>query len=136
MLGEEKRKWVLASMDQEECAEVIANLVNGRETITYEELHSIAPHIDDDRDLLLELLDQLDHLGIAVLNPQIDPGVNSGNGNGSNPNGARREIPDLAMVPVEDLLDVYLTEVAQEPPADFPWGGWNRAPGGASAGAS
>jgi RNA polymerase primary sigma factor len=103
---EEKKSWFLAPGDEEELAEIIANLVNGRESITYEELLSLAPEIAEEGDALVALLDHLDHLGVAVLNPEGDEPTQES------------QVPvlrDLANVPVEDLLDVYLAEVSREP---------------------
>jgi RNA polymerase primary sigma factor len=103
---EEKKSWFLAPGDEEELAEIIANLVNGRESITYEELLSLAPEIAEEGDALVALLDHLDQLGVAVLNPEGDEQTQES------------QVPvlrDLANVPVEDLLDVYLAEVSREP---------------------
>jgi RNA polymerase primary sigma factor len=103
---EEKKSWFLALGDEEELAEIIANLVNGRESITYEELLSLAPEIAEEGDALVALLDHLDQLGVAVLNPEGDEQTQES------------QVPvlrDLANVPVEDLLDVYLAEVSREP---------------------
>jgi RNA polymerase primary sigma factor len=103
---EEKKSWFLAPGDEEELAEIIANLVNGRESITYEELLSLAPEIAEEGDALVALLDHLDQLGVAVLNPEGDEPTQES------------QVPvlrDLANVPVEDLLDVYLAEVSREP---------------------
>jgi RNA polymerase primary sigma factor len=105
--GEEKRERILTPADEEDWAEVIANLIDGRDTITCEELLALAPQIEDDGGLARSILDHLAQLGVSVVDPddQIEPSQER----------PTWETWDLTRVPVEDLLDVYLAEVAQEP---------------------
>ncbi len=106
MGGEEKREWILAAGDEEEWAEVIANLIDGRDTIAFEELLALAPEIQDDDQLVGALLVHLNHLGVSVLAPE--------NGDEPSKGNSTYDTRDLTSVPLEDLLDIYLAEVSQE----------------------
>jgi RNA polymerase primary sigma factor len=104
---EEEKEWVLASVDGDELTEVIANLADGQDTIAYEQVVSLVPEIEADGELLGHLKEHLENLGITLLDPE--------NGHVSaqaNPGYGVRNLDD---VPPEDLLDVYLAEVSQEP---------------------
>ena len=103
--GKEKKEWVTALVDEEELAEVIANLVNGKKTISHEELLSFAPEIEADSHLYGSLLDHLQQFGVSVLAPDDKDGSSQ-----SSPYAFR----DVENIPLEDLLDVYLAEVSQE----------------------
>ncbi len=108
MGGEENKRWVLASADEEELAEIIANVVNGQAKITYEELLSLAPEIENEAESLASLLEHLDQLGISVVVEEED-------GEDEETRKSQESLlRDLASVPVEDLLDVYLAEVSQK----------------------
>jgi RNA polymerase primary sigma factor len=106
--GEENKRWILASPDEEELAEIIANVVNGQAKITYAELLSLAPEIENEAESLASLLEHLDQLGISVV-------VGDEEGEDEETQKSQESLlRDLASVPVEDLLDVYLAEVSQE----------------------
>lgn len=104
---EERREWTLASVDQEEWAEVVTNLLDGQDTITLEELFSLEPQMEEDAQLLGALVDQLDQLGVSV--------VENEEAEESDQKETVAAVPDLDSIGTEDLLDVYLAELTQVP---------------------
>ncbi len=111
MLQEEKNEWVLESVDREEWAEIVSNLVEGRDYITYDELLTLLPEVEERMDLLEALLDELANMGIAVLDPEeVDE---------PQENESSNQPVDLDNIQPEDLLSVYLAEMSQEPLLTF-----------------
>jgi RNA polymerase primary sigma factor len=94
--------------DREEWAELLANLMDGQASVAREELLALIPEIEEDEELLEALQEHLEQAGVSILDSQ------NGDGNRVNPEGPTNGARDLANIPTEDLLDVYLAEVSQE----------------------
>ena len=106
-MEDEKKEWVLASMDQEELIEAIKGVVDGRESITFDELLALVPEIAKDECLVEVLLYDLSAMGVSVLPPnEVEQ---------SKDNHRVPVIPDLDTIRPEDLLTLYLAELSREP---------------------
>jgi RNA polymerase primary sigma factor len=112
MMGQEEREeWVLASLNRQEWVGFVENLVEERDHITFDEILSIAPDIEDHLDLLEALLDELSEMGITVVeSEQADEAQNE---------ELTPQTADLDHIRPEDLLSVYLAEMSQEPLLTF-----------------
>jgi RNA polymerase primary sigma factor len=111
VLQKEKNEWVLESVDRDEWAEIVSNLVEGRDYITYDELLTLLPEVEERMDLLEALLDELANMGIAVLDPEeVDE---------PQEDEPLHQSVNLENIQPEDLLSVYLAEMSQEPLLTF-----------------
>jgi RNA polymerase primary sigma factor len=105
MVGQEEvQEWF---GDQDELAEVVENLFDGRNEITSEELISLLPEIDDNPELLESLIVTLAGVGISVVD-----GDKSLEAEVSEP---IKGIVNLEDIRPDDLLSVYLAEMSREP---------------------
>jgi RNA polymerase primary sigma factor len=102
---EETREWIVALDDRDEWTEVLADL-HGRETITRDELLALVPEIEDDDDLLGALVEELDNMGVVV--------VEASEAEETDQEVSTPEAPNMEYLRPDDLLDVYLAEVSQE----------------------
>jgi RNA polymerase primary sigma factor len=108
VVGEEEiREWIVTLDDRNEWTEILADLVDGRETITRDELLALVPEIEEDDDLLDALVEDLDKMGVGI--EKADEADDTGQ------EVSTPETPDLDNMPTDDLLDVYLAEVSREP---------------------
>ena len=106
-MEDEKKEWVLSSMNQEELIEAIKGVVDGRESITFDELLALVPEIAKDECLVEVLLYDLSAMGVSVLPPnEVEQ---------SKDNHRVPVIPDLDTIRPEDLLTLYLAELSREP---------------------
>jgi RNA polymerase primary sigma factor len=96
----------LTSIDQEDWAEVLTSLIDGREAITLDELLALAPELEQDTELLETLLEDIASLGVAVAAAEDEEPAEE---------KAGYETPDLETIHPEDLLTLYLAELSQEP---------------------
>lgn len=118
MGSEEKSKMMSESLNQAELFQVVEDLLDGRDYITYDELLSLLPEAEEHMDLLDDLLHELALRGISVL--ESDEGgedVRVAHKVVDEP-GTERSASILAQlenVPADDLLSLYFTEMAQEP---------------------
>jgi RNA polymerase primary sigma factor len=102
---EETREWIVALDDRDEWTGVLADL-HGRETITRDELLALVPEIEDDDDLLGALVEELDNMGVVV--------VEASEAEETDQEVSTPEAPNMEYLRPDDLLDVYLAEVSQE----------------------
>jgi RNA polymerase primary sigma factor len=104
MVGQaEGREW---ASDQEELAEALENLIDGRNKITYSELLALLPEIEDYTELVEALLYDLKARGVSIVDDEETGKL-------------KEEKPmsmaaDLQAIRPDDLLSVYLAEMSQE----------------------
>jgi RNA polymerase primary sigma factor len=114
---EERSEGVLEPVTQDEIAELIESLVSGRDYITYDELLLLLPEAEEHMELLDAILDELINMGVSILERgEIDGGrVDEGKVDETREGKPTPTTGNLENVPADDLLSVYLTEMAQEP---------------------
>jgi RNA polymerase primary sigma factor len=105
---EERQEWTMVLENLDEWSEVLANIVSEQETISSEELVTLMPEIGENEELLEAIQEYLELSGVGVQNPE------NGNGNGAKARTPAEGARDVASIPTEDLLDVYLADVSQE----------------------
>jgi RNA polymerase primary sigma factor len=107
----------LEPVTQDEIAELIESLVSGRDYITYDELLLLLPEAEEHMELLDAILDELINMGVSILERgEIDGGrVDEGKVDETREGKPTPTTGNLENVPADDLLSVYLTEMAQEP---------------------
>jgi len=116
LMGKEEQSERLSDLlGQDQISEAITDLVAGRDYLTYDELLSLLPDAEEHIELLDAVLDELINMGVSVLehhdsgDEKIDKEDESAE---EKPTGTTR---GLENIPADDLLSVYLTEMAQEP---------------------
>jgi RNA polymerase primary sigma factor len=89
----------------------IENLVRGRNSLTYAELLTLVPEIEEHLDELSTLLDALDEKGVVLIGEEdvLE----------SKHDVPKGETADLDRINTDDLLDIYLAEMAQTPLLTF-----------------
>jgi RNA polymerase primary sigma factor len=92
---------------QEESAELLENLVGGRNELTYDELLSLLPEAAGNSELLEALMDDLAGMGVSVVNDEET--------DESDAISSESETANLDDIRPDDLLSVYLAEMSQEP---------------------
>jgi RNA polymerase primary sigma factor len=101
-LGE--REWELS---REELAEVLESILDERTEITYHELLSLLPEIEDNPELLAMLVDDLANLGVSIREEEESYETEI--------EKPTQTFADLDHISPDDLLSVYLAEMSQEP---------------------
>jgi RNA polymerase primary sigma factor len=106
-----ERERVLESVDRDQWAEVGESLMEGQHSPTLDQLLNPLAEPEENVDSTAAFLDQLAAVGRSILDDQQDAG------------SAGIELPggiaDLPEVAFDDLLDVYLAQMAQEPLLTF-----------------
>ncbi len=99
-----EREWLF---DPQEWAEIVENLADEDNEITYDELRALLPEIEDNPELLEALILDLSRMGVTVLESDET----------EEPEIAKPTIvtADLENIRPDDLLSVYLAEMSQEP---------------------
>jgi RNA polymerase primary sigma factor len=98
-------------------ADAIDGLVSGRDYVTFDEIQSLLPEVEDDLELLDDLLYELGNLGVTVVerdevgHEKILPEKAARRGGKGKP----RETGDLENVLTDDVLSLYLVQMAEEP---------------------
>jgi RNA polymerase primary sigma factor len=96
--------------DQDTLVEVVENLLEGRDHITYGELRSLLPEDEDHTNLLKALLDTVSDMGVSITDAEPDT---------ADTEKPTSELADLENVRADDLLSVYLAEMSREPLLTF-----------------
>jgi RNA polymerase primary sigma factor len=99
----EEHQWEL---NREELTELIDGVLGGRTEISYDELLSLLPEIEDNPELLAAVVDDLANLGIAIADEELDETEMA---------KPIQTFADLDNIRPDDLLSVYLAEMSQEP---------------------
>jgi len=102
--SEAARVW---AWDQDELAEVIENLFDGRDEITYDEFLSLLPETEDNPELLEALVFDLAGMGISIIEDE-----ESADSETQTETNKTSILDDLRP---DDLLSVYLAEMSREP---------------------
>ncbi len=99
-----EREWLF---DPQEWAEIVENLADEDNEITYDELRALLPEIEDNPELLEALILDLSRMGVTVLESDET----------EEPEIAKPTVvtADLENIRPDDLLSVYLAEMSQEP---------------------
>ena len=105
-IGELELEW----SDQDTLVEVVENLLEGRDQITYEELRSLLPEDEDRTNLLKALLDTVSDMGVSITDKELNTAYTE---------KPTSELADLENVRADDLLSVYLAEMSREPLLTF-----------------
>ena len=105
-IGELELEW----SDQDTLVEVVENLLEGRDHITYEELRSLLPEDEDRTNLLKALLDTVSDMGVSITDKELNTAYTE---------KPTSELADLENVRADDLLSVYLAEMSREPLLTF-----------------
>jgi len=106
-----KRKEGSESADQDEWVKAVESLVEGRPSVTYEQLLTLLPDPEENIASTDAFLDELAAVGLSVVEDEEEVESEDAELSG--------ETVDLAAMPFDDLLDVYLAEMAQEPLLTF-----------------
>jgi RNA polymerase primary sigma factor len=101
---------VIDATDSKETSYLMENLIEADEPVTYQELLTLVPEIEDKPELLEDWLDDLSAAGLLLFDADEEK-------------AATLEVEAEATAPAnrlenvrtDDLLDVYLAEMAQEP---------------------
>ena len=98
-------------------ADLIESLVAGRDYVTFDEILRLVPEVEEHLELLDDLLDELNNLDISVVERD-----ELGNENIVSEKAAQRgeekkapETGDLENILADDVLSLYLAQMAQEP---------------------
>lgn len=108
MVLAEKQAWVT---DEEQLAELVENLLDGRTEITYDELLSLLPEVEDNPELLETLIVDLSNIGVSVVEEEEQEGQEDIEVTAKPVSISA----DLENIRPDDLLSVYLAEMSQEP---------------------
>ena len=104
MKSQDHSEW---EWDQDELDQVAERLVDGQTEIAYGQLFSLLPDIENNREMLKGLVDDLAKTGVKVVDdeeieePERERSTST--------------FTDLENIPPDDLLSVYLAEMSQEP---------------------
>lgn len=105
MVGsKEARAWV---WDQDELAEVVENLFDGRNEITYDELLSLLPETEDNPELVEALIYDLAGMGISIIEDEESSDAET--------QPVMHKVSILEDIRPDDLLSFYLAEMSREP---------------------
>jgi len=115
MRKEEQGTWRSDLLDQDQVSEAIVDLFAGRDYVTYDELLTLLPDAEDRIELLDAVLDELINMGISVLEHHDAADVESDEKDESIEEKPTDTNRGLENIPADDLLSVYLTEMAREP---------------------
>jgi RNA polymerase primary sigma factor len=106
-----KRKRVSESVDQDEWVKAVESLVERQPSVTYDQLLTLLPEPEENIDSTDAFLDELAAVGLSIVEDEKDVESEDTELSG--------ETVDLAAMSFDDLLDVYLAEMAQEPLLTF-----------------
>ena len=108
MGDEERQEWTMVLENRDEWSEALENIIDEQGSISHEELATLAPEVGESEELLEAIQEFLEQSGVGIRTPE------NGNGNGKKSRTPAEGARDLASIPTEDLLDVYLADVSQE----------------------
>jgi RNA polymerase primary sigma factor len=112
-------EWELQKLDPE-MKESLEELVGDRESITYDELLSLLPEAEEDVELLDAVIEELFNMGVTITDgteeEDEDEEAEEEIGLAAEEEPLQEEEAGvLENIPADDLLSVYLAEMAQEP---------------------
>lgn len=123
-MKQKEKEWTLDTLDQAEWTELLENLAEARNEISYDELLAFVPQIEENPELLEALLDDLAVLGVTVLDGdevvvEADSDEQESKEEDKEEKEPRSTAADLENIRADDLLSVYLAEMSQEPLLTF-----------------
>jgi RNA polymerase primary sigma factor len=113
-------EWELQKLDSE-MRESLEELVGDRESITYDELLSLLPEAEEDVELLDAVIEELFNMGVTIIDGTEETEEKTEAEGEIGPAAEEEELLQeeeagvLENIPADDLLSVYLAEMAQEP---------------------
>jgi RNA polymerase primary sigma factor len=108
-INELQNNWIDPT-DMQETDHIVESLMEREESITYQELLTLVPEIEDKPELLENWIEDLSDAGLLLFDAQETDKENN-TPEAETPMPANR----LDNISTDDLLDVYLAEMAQEP---------------------
>jgi RNA polymerase primary sigma factor len=113
-------EWELQKLDSE-MRESLEELVGDRDSITYDELLSLLPEAEEDVELLDAVIEELFNMGVTIIDGTEETEEKAEAEGEIGPAAEEEELLQeeeagvLENIPADDLLSVYLAEMAQEP---------------------
>lgn len=113
----EKKERMSRFPDRYSWSDAIESLVSGRRYVTVDEILQFLPEIEDHLEFLDDLIDQLNILGISIVerdqvkNEKTASGETESRDREKTPSGTGNMETDLT----DDVLSLYLTQMAEEP---------------------